>query len=387
MLAYILTTSSRDYFTSLGASLGLYESSRVPWFRTGALFHSGWRRGNNVLQLDDVDFDQSSLSSDEEHLNNIPTFIPPELVDALPAARKSLRILQAADPNHPLCSAPTVGICEWVWSCPEVEKLWENQETSRCVMHNVPEGPQGRLSVAPGTPNTEYKPGLEQFRLFDLEPGVHLAESNPSGGSRAALSSFLAAFPERLPPLTPTLQHLATAVLQPVFMRTEVLSSSLLKLYLTSLHLETHLTLLRSYMLLTLPSFKVRLVEALFSDTDMYRYVGRGTRARTRARLGIQDERDAADAAASIGLGIGLGPGLTERDAWPPGGADLSFILRSVIVDSLEERTKGNKDADAEKVWRESEVRLGFALRDLPIANGRDRWLNLMCWSPTLILL
>jgi len=315
----------------------------------------------------------------------MPKFVPSELAEALPAAQKSLRILQAADPDHHLCSTPAVGACEWVWTCPEVEHLWEYRETSKRSAVNPLEVPKNPLSAAPGTPNREYKPELAQFRLFDLEPGAHFGESIPAGGSHAFLAAFLASFPERLPPLTPTLQHLATAVLQPVFVRTEVLSSSLLKQYLTSLHLETHLTLLRSYMLLTHPAFKARLVGALFTDTDVYRHVGRGARARTRARLGMQDERDAADAAAnpSMGSAIGFGHGLVAQDAWPPGGADLSFFLSSVIVDSLEERT-GSQDQDADKVWREGEVRLGFALRDLPVGDGSERWLNPMCMSPAL---
>src|SRR5882724_6574132 len=49
MVAFILTPSSRDYFTRLGESLGLYELSRAPWLRTGVSCHSGSRRADDVL--------------------------------------------------------------------------------------------------------------------------------------------------------------------------------------------------------------------------------------------------------------------------------------------------------------------------------------------------
>ncbi|KIM78944.1 hypothetical protein PILCRDRAFT_10863, partial [Piloderma croceum F 1598] len=88
---------------------------------------------------------------------------------------------------------------------------------------------------------------------------------------------------------------------------------------------------------------------------------------------------------------VGLAPALTDRESWPPGGADLSFLLRTVIVDSLDEgRLEGDdrgEDGDVDEkgnlggsgrnvVLEEAEWRLGFAIRDLPVGAGRDRWLN-----------
>jgi hypothetical protein len=86
---------------------------------------------------------------------------------------------------------------------------------------------------------------------------------------------------------------------------------------------------------------------------------------------------------------IGLASSLTARETWPPGGADLSFHLRTVIVDSLE---LGYKDAEAEektlgrkRVLEKAEVRLGFAIRDLPVGAGRDRWLNPLCMCISIV--
>jgi hypothetical protein len=387
LFAYILTITSKDYFTSLEESLGLLESSRPSWLLTGPQFKSrDQRRADDTLPLDDGEFDEASVSSAGDDLgqSEIPSFIPPDLAEALPAARKSLRILQAADPSHYLFSDSVVKTCQWVWSSEEVERLWGYQGQSH-VEDILDSSPDPNFSAdEPAGPVRHYEPDLVQFELFDLEPGAHLNKTTaPSQTPRTtpSLPDFLASFPDSLPSLTPKLQHLATIVLQPLFIRTAALSRALLKLYLTSLQYETHLTLLRSYMLCTLPSFRLRLVEALLSDADEFRPMGRGIRAQTRARLGIQDSRDLADAVASpaAGQGIGLGHGLAERGTWPPGGADLSFFLRSVIVDSLEERKSAVGDDSVESIWREGEYRLGFALRDLPVGDGMERWLNPMC--------
>ena len=36
-------------------------------------------------------------------------------------------------------------------------------------------------------------------------------------------------------------------------------------------------------------------------------------------------------------LGVGLNPALSERGSWPPGGSELVFSLRQVVVDTLDE--------------------------------------------------
>lgn len=74
---------------------------------------------------------------------------------------------------------------------------------------------------------------------------------------------------------------------------------------------------------------------------------------------------------------VGLASALLEREIWPPVGADLSFFLRTVIVDSLEDTQRGHNLP--KQVVNDASWRLGFAIRDLPIGPGRDRWLNPLC--------
>lgn len=81
-----------------------------------------------------------------------------------------------------------------------------------------------------------------------------------------------------------------------------------------------------------------------------------------------------------------MSPSLTVGDRWPPGGTDLNFHLRTVIVDSLEDgRTYDLQHDDEEearaqrKIVEEAEWRLGFAIRDLPVGTGKEKWLNPLC--------
>jgi len=80
---------------------------------------------------------------------------------------------------------------------------------------------------------------------------------------------------------------------------------------------------------------------------------------------------------------------LSERGVWPPGGAELGFALRRVIVDSLDEirvedtnvsspssPESPGRGVPCREVVKEAEWRLGFAIRDLPVNEGREEWLN-----------
>jgi hypothetical protein len=317
-----------------------------------------------------------------------PTFFPPDLIASLPSAKKSLKILRAAQADHPIlhsCMADSDVV--WVWTEADVHAVWSR--TEKPAPEAIPEeGHESTHSDGTSRGGQRYKPGLAGFRDFDLEPGSHLVQSGATSGlsafSTSGLRAFLAVFPESLPAICPTLSQLTSLIFSPLVNHTRQLSSDLLLIFLSpssTLHFQTHLVLLRSYLLLTSHSFRSRLTTALFSHSmEPYPNVMAPTRGFTSpAILNNGSARQWA---------VGLASYLTNRDTWPPGGADLSFLLRTVIVDSLEsgyERSEGLPSPDSvsqrgrETVFEEAEFRLGFAIRDLPIGPGRDRWLNPLC--------
>ena len=224
----------------------------------------------------------------------------------------------------------------------------------------------------------KYKTELQQFRLFDLEPGQHLKTPEVLKEKSffiEPLAEFIDAFPDTLPSIAPTMPLLSRLILKPFMVHCQSLNELTIQVFMerNTLHLRTHFILLRSYLMLTLHAFKSRLSTALFTDID------EATTTRTSVAL-----KTPSTPGPSM-WAVGLASGLTERHSWPPGGSDLRFYLRTVIMDSLQSlrNTLSRKpDSDvvkASEVWEDIESKLGFAIRDLPVGAGRDRWLDPNC--------
>ncbi|KAH9994981.1 Spc98 family-domain-containing protein [Russula compacta] len=367
MLAYIFTVTSGDYLQTLSRSVGYYGGLTAN--RPKAAFASS---GFDLGEDGEQDEDESVSYND---LEEFPTFISSDAAEILIRARKSLKFLSTTQPNHPLlqhsASRRTVS---WFWKDEEVSAAWENNPVN--LSDTVENGPGSAARS-----NTGLSSDLsEQFKIFSLEPGTHLAPS--ARGAESTLQSFLEDFPSYLPSLTPTLPHLSDLVLSPLIAHSTAVSGALISLLLSPeshLHLHSHLILLRSYLLLTLPAFTMRLQAALFSDSDDWNFEGSTMRAMAKS---THNKKSAVSEGSGAQWAVGLGLGLAERDSWPPGGSDLSYYLRTVIVDSLGSLIKLTDEDSSEgrrRIFAEAEYRLGFAIRDLPVGSGRERWLNPSC--------
>ncbi|KAJ6498990.1 gamma-tubulin complex, DGRIP91/SPC98 component protein [Mycena sanguinolenta] len=365
VFAFILTSASREYFQQLSRSVGFGGDSSVKKSARVVGEH------NDQYALDVSDDGTEERDEFDSVIDSFPTFFPPNVVDVLPAAQKSLILLRAAEPDHPLLRvSPVRCIVEWFWTYDAIEAAWNHWE------HNlVPKQP------VEDSPTEESEPGLAQFRIFDLEPGGHfghsLLDDKHTPTPVSTLQSFIEAFPESLHPITPTLSHLTSLVFEQLVKHASTLSSTLLSLFLSSvapLQFRPHMELLHSYLLLAAPSFKSRLAAALFSDSQGYDADEQiPTSVRTiGARRKAPEKRD-----RSHRWPVGLSLALFERETWPPVGADLSFFLRTVIVDSFEmPAAERDVRSSRETFWVEAERRLGFAIRDLPTGPGHDQWLN-----------
>ncbi|KAK7005800.1 spindle pole body component [Favolaschia claudopus] len=373
VIAFILTSASREYFHQLSRSVGFGGDSmaKKPARVVG--------EQNDQYALDLSDDGQEEERDEFESISeSFPSFFPPDVVDIFPAAQKSLILLRAAEPDHLLLRTPPFQCTiEWFWTLNDIEMAWNQQRRQ-------PQSTQP-ASMPEGIPPDAADSGLAQFRIFDLEPGGHfghsLLDNKRTPTPIAALQDFLDAFPQTLHPITPTLAHLTTLVLEPLVKHASTLSSTLLSLFLSPLgplQFQRHLKLLHSNLLLASPSFKSRLSAALFSDSQGYdadeeiptsiRSIG--------ARRKVSEKQKGRPHQWPIGLSFAL----FERETWPPVGADLSFFLRTVIVDSFEipdERMdEGDVPSTRDMFWVEAERRLGFAIRDLPTGPGHDQWLN-----------
>jgi len=368
--------------------------------------------------------EEHELFEDMNEQEEFPTFFMPELADALRTARKSLVLMRAAMHDHPLLagSAQPKREVMWLWYKEDIEAAWAGIERPTAREEEDATAGSGKSQLT--SPTAIYAAELAvQFGLFDLEPGK-LSSVLPSNvqispSLSTLVQSFISRFPPSsiLPSLTPTLAHLNTLTFAPLVLHASQLSRALLGLFLSSnnsppasyqslssksnsnLNFSEHLVILRSYVLLTSHAFKSRLAAALFSDSGEYDIQPGEVDIRARARQLKCYNNSNNMVAIDKQWAVGLAPALTDRENWPPGGADLSFLLRTVIVDSLDEERLHGLDVDVGDnakmksveagagasgrgtVLEEAEWRLGFAIRDLPVGAGRDRWLNPTCKS------
>ncbi|KAI0042924.1 hypothetical protein FA95DRAFT_508656 [Auriscalpium vulgare] len=370
MLAYVLTVSSDEYYQALGLSVG-YSQDLI-----SATMDKLSSEPHTVDMFDDGGV-QEDIAYEEAEDEQFPSFITPDAAETLVRARRSLKLLRTAQPDHPLLhQVRSQQKISWFWTPAEVECAWQAGPADANAL------PASALSRTPQSLTGEDKM-LQQFKLFDLEPDTLSNPITSLHGHDSTLQRILTTFPDSLPALTPTLSHLANLVLSPLVDHCLAVSNSLLSVILTPsshINIHSHLTLLRDYMLLTSPSFTSRLQTALFSNSDDWNF--EGSSARALAKRSQSRTRAASGSGAPWAVGLGLG--LSERDSWPPGGADLSYYLRTVIVDSLDssspstvtDSSVSSHRGDHPLIFEEAEFRLGFAIRDLPVGSGRERWLN-----------
>ncbi|KAK0213089.1 gamma-tubulin complex, DGRIP91/SPC98 component protein [Desarmillaria ectypa] len=382
ILAYILTSTSPEYLLRVSRSVGfgkrqpLPQTSRVIGDRSDGY---GYASG----LLDDADAAKQLDGLESESADVFPAFFA-ELSDVLPAARKSLVLLMAAQPDHPMLKVHSAeDDIRWFWSPSEIDDAF-NDRRVRLSSDNTGVERQDDN----GSPFS-HPSELALLDVFDLEPGARIGQScldhNNITSSTAKLKAFIRSFPETLPLITPTLSHLTALVLRPLLVHASKLSGELLSFFLqpsTPLNIKTHMKLLQSYLLLGSPQFKSRLATALFSDNENYDAQARNPMSLQAFRVHRRNRSSRVDMQSSA-WAVGLAPSFLDREMWPPVGADLSFFLRTVIVDSFESVVQANKLTRTETMRQglleEVDNRLGFAIRDLPTGRGRDRWLNPLC--------
>ncbi|KAG6889226.1 hypothetical protein C0992_005970 [Termitomyces sp. T32_za158] len=393
IFAFMLTHVSHDYLQQISQSVG-YGRDPVKKASRGT---GDYLKKNYLEDEDEDETHQEDIFDILERVEEIfPEFFPRKLLDILPAAQKSLILLERARPDHPMLQRTLKqGSIHWFWTESLIETAYNG---------HYPHYPGGMSDNVDDSPIVVKDPNdeLAMFRVFDQEPGVSPAISTALAKAQTltqTLQSFIDVFPASLPSITPTLSHLTSLVLAPLLEHASALSSALLGLFLTpsssvqdTLSFEAHLTLLRSYLLLTFPPFKARLAAALFSDNAA------GDADNKVHGLAIQSLRRKAsnrkmkEQQQQQLWAVGLASSLLERETWPPVGADLSFFLRTVIVDSIDSHWSGNFgeygrcEKVRSRVLEEAEYRLGFAIKDLPIGSGRDKWLNpLLLITPDIL--
>ena len=372
-IAFILTLSSRHYLQIICSAVA-YSGSWRSLNQRPEMNKPGGREKYEGLDFSDI------------MTERYPSFISKPLKDSLVSARKSLMILEDACPDHPLLSKPAHSSpIVWYWTKNEVEAAWSGVLPKSTTSEPFALEIRDRFSTSEGA--TKYRAELLGLQVYDLEPG---SRGTTSGPPLQPVRAFVTSFPEHLSTVVPTISDLTDLVFSPLAEQASVLSQAVLNLFLTplgslspivatDLHLHSHLTVLRSYQLLASHSFKSKLSAALFSDSEDW--TSGGQRSAWSLSIGGDKKGILRPVPDDRVWPVGLSASLLEKDCWPPGGADLSFFLRTTIVDAMEImhlRTTPPK-VEIPSAYDESEWRIGFAIRDLPSGKGRDRWLDPCC--------
>lgn len=242
--------------------------------------------------------------------------------------------------------------------------------------------PVPRDGLSPETPSKQSD--IEAlWALLEQSPGSHLRTTAQPGlwapTPLAELQEFVSYHSERshslLPLDTPTLPlFVSTHLLAPILGHANLVSVSLVSLYLDDLRFLDHLDVLRAFWLGGDIGFAERVGAALFGkdEAGAGEALGLGRRARTRVRLGLGGEEGGSGNQGEWGIGLGFG--LSDRQRWPPGGAELAYALRTTLLDD------GAKvDHEKGSAWEGIGDRVSFAVRSLPENEPdekRARWMD-----------
>ncbi|KLO17438.1 hypothetical protein SCHPADRAFT_846666 [Schizopora paradoxa] len=423
LLAYIITITSKPYLAHIAEEVGLehgvMSSAQTKTTRTFQPHNDELAPGEEE-ESNGSNCDDDALDAHEQ--SSFPGFISSVIGEAIIRAKRSIHILHVAETSlweDPRSTQESIKRRRLQWRWSEAELLQSDEEDA-CPLHlsNDYLAVHSEVEVSEVVPpNTRSYPTeiAKAFAAFDLEPGSHLVSATTAKQTEGQrVEAFLSRFPQSLPSITPTLPILAERILNPIVLQANALSRASLRIFFGDdprnggggelLHFRSHVILLRSYLLTMGSSFRERLQNAIFSDKSPGEELDERSRAglakEARRQTRHPDVKQDSYPSPTWPWVVGLARGLMvnsqgEHQDWPPGGSDLSFFLRNVIMNSLEQvknaefshlstndvsklHEESSSYSDDNGFWDDVEARMGFAIRDLPTGSGttKDKWMD-----------
>ncbi|KZO94300.1 hypothetical protein CALVIDRAFT_599972 [Calocera viscosa TUFC12733] len=364
-IAFLLQLSTQPCVKAVEDSLGLGQATFLAGF------------------VDDL-ADVANVTDDPvpKEVKAFEMILPTDVRQTLERGRKSLALLKKACPSHILCgrSAEDIDNAEhlrWIWSDAEVQSIQIQAERQADLLRTLVERWKLGLATHQVSKDVPFPRLADAANPFDTS----VVPLPPAGSSNDnAFTEFLQSHPAPLlPSFAPTLPLLLHHVFAKILARSKVISHALLETLLSppsqegGADLLAYIHILKSFHLLSFTPFTELLANALFVHPSPEIAHAPGTRSRVRARLGIASlpHQVTGEEFAAVGLGVGL----TQRGQWPPGGSDLNWILRRVVIDALAADMQGRAESThIDKVWEEADSIVGFGIRD--IEEGDDAWLD-----------
>lgn len=357
----ILCMVSRPWTNLVEEWIGLRREEGLPINKDGQ--GRGFVRVDNSMWVDDQGFE---LAEPDYFLNidNMPTFVPDEVAQAIFETGRNLRFLQLTHPEHPFASFSTVASqklpgLQWQFDWEAITRL---EKKALAYQQAVSEALQLRKPRTSGDleemidNRMENGAGLEFFGKDEasLEETVlaSIAQLNqpvpdPNAGDRLTSVLRHQLFKEHdevemtgtdFSPHWSLLPLLSFG--PPIFAQARLINRECLRLLYTEHDIRQHLRLQRAFQLLGNGVFSSRLSNAMFNpDMDT-------------------TERQAGVARSGGAMGLRLA---SREKNWPPASSELRLALMGVLSDSYQHFRGSDPTGDDEALPGD----LNFAIRDL----------------------
>lgn len=332
---YLLKQSTVPYFRMLENWLGFRRDSSSAF-----LTENQWREIDPYAEF----FVQPLLDSYDNASNGnggsyridrdirLPFFLNQQDARRVFDCGRSFRLLSYTWPDHPLCKRvleyqSTGSRLDFYVNNAENYLEGRNADDAEVDKHSsAAASPAGASLIAHLSSNLQ-----EQLRIFDDQPTINTTDN--IGSQMADIIRSLEA--DDMPSSFDIM--VSRTVLEMINRHCRLLHSTTLKLFFGDLKLTFHLGLMRRFALMGDSNFVLGVRDAIFADGN--------------------NSKD-----GGLGAGIGLGVRLKNRTTWPPGGAELSLALRSVLMDSMEDI---RQDEIYSSWYSQLDLQLSFAVRDL----------------------
>lgn len=363
-MAELLRMVSKPWTDLVEEWVGLKKEEGIPITKDGP--GKGFVRVDDNMWVDDQGFE---LTEPDYFLDmdNMPSFVPDELAQAIFETGRNLRFLQSYHPQHPLSSHSAIEAAkapslEWEFDWESITRV---EEKALAFHHAVSE----TLRQSRAVKEASHQLALDELRREDNSAVLQFFGKDVARMEESVLASMAyldhptqkteawdkiskilrnQLFKARAEPNTVAIEFSPHWSLIPlvsfgplIFAQARLVNRECLRLLFLKHNLREHLRLQRAFQLLGNGIFSSHLSNALFNP-DM----------------------DTTERHAGIGRSGGnMGLRLASRDSWPPASSELRLALMGVLQDSY--ITGWQKTTSSQTEPSELPGDLSFAIRDL----------------------
>ncbi|KAI9824398.1 MAG: hypothetical protein M1832_001933 [Thelocarpon impressellum] len=342
ILLEVLARVSAPWLESLAVWIGIRREAYAPEGRRNA---TGFVHVERRTWVDDRGVEMSEAEYDLD-LSMVPTFIAHEDARLMFETGKSLRLLKAHHPDHPLAQperasnaqAPSL---DWGYSWKHVEQVeakarrYEERliaavnmyaRTGRAMEVQSPGDEQASSSAAAAAPSAgeDMQTRMAASAVAMASPLEHLLAPTADPLRNLILDACVPdseALPSNSSTFAPPLSLTAPLSFSPIVSaQARLVNSACIRLLFKEHNVRSHLSIQRRFHLFGDGTFTSRLSHALF-DPDME---------------SAERQKGVARSGAAMGLKLG------SRESWPPASSELRLTLTGLLAETYQPDAAGD---------------------------------------------